>query len=409
MAVAGIVAEYNPLHRGHLYQMEATRKALGQDTAILCVMSGNFVQRGEPAIVSKHARAEAAVRCGADLVIELPTPWATATAETFARGAVSLLHAAGVVDCLSFGSESGDLIPLQRIAQAVDSPDYPEILRLYRMMPGRPFASARQLAVADLTGPAVAQRLEHPNDILAVEYLRALNCLGSAIRPLAVRRQGAEHDGKPVGNVASASAVRRMIRAGENAGNYLPEAMAEILRRETEAGRAPAGMGQVERAVLSRLRTMGEEEFALYDQGGEGVGNRLFRAVHGAATLEEVLALAKTRRYPMARLRRMVLHAWLDIRPGQTPALPPYLRVLAIGRRGRELLRRMKETALLPVVIRPGQTRKLSGPTAALFALEARCTDLYTLAWPRPVAPGEEYIRGPVVLPLQEGDQAKED
>ena len=408
MAVAGIVAEYNPLHRGHLYQIEATRKALGQDTAILCVMSGNFVQRGEPAIVGKHARAEAAVRGGADLVIELPTPWATATAETFARGAVSLLHATGVVDCLSFGSESGDLIPLQRIAQAVDGPDYPEILRLYRMIPGRTFAAARQMAVADLTSPVVAQRLEQPNDILAVEYLRALSHLGSPIRPLAIRRQGAAHDGEPVGNVASASAIRRMIRTGEETGDYLPEAMTEILRREKESGRAPAGMELAERAVLARLRTMSEADFALYDRGGEGVNNRLFHAARMAASLEEVLTLAKTRRYPMARLRRMVLHAWLDIRPGQVPSLPPYLRVLAIGRRGRELLRRMKETALLPVVIRPVQARKLPGPAAALFALEARCTDLYTLTWPEPAAPGEEYIRGPVVLPLQEGNQVKE-
>ena len=409
MAVAGIIAEYNPLHRGHIYQMEATRAAMGPDTAILCVMSGNFVQRGEPALLEKHARAEAAVRCGADLVVELPTPWATATAETFARGAVSLLQAAGVVDCLSFGCESGDLIPLQRIAEAVDSPEFSEVLGVYRMLPGRSFAAARQMAVADLTGPATAAHLERPNDILAVEYLRALRHVGSPIRPLAIQRRGAAHDGDPVGEVASAAAVRRMVAAGEDPAPYLPEPMAEILRREEAEGRAPARLAAVERAILGRLRSMEEEDFAPYDRGREGLSRRLCRAARGAASLEELLTMAKTRRYPMARLRRMVLHAWLDIRPGELPPLPPYLRVLAIGPRGRELLRRMKEAASLPVLIRPAAARNLPAPAAALFRKEARCTDLYTLTWPKPAAPGEEFLRGPVVLGGRTAGEEKED
>ena len=250
MAVAGIIAEYNPLHRGHLYQMEATRAALGADTAILCVMSGNFVQRGEPAVLEKHARAEAAVRCGADLVVELPTPWAAATAETFARGAVSLLHAAGVVDCISFGSESGDLIPLQHIAEALEDPDFPEILQIYRMVPGRPFAAARQMAVADLTGPVTAERLSQPNDILAVEYLRALRRLDSAIRPLAIQRRGPGHDAPEEGGGISGLALRRLMISGGDPAPYLPRPMADIFRREAAAGRAPASLEAAERAVL---------------------------------------------------------------------------------------------------------------------------------------------------------------
>jgi len=408
MAVAGIVAEYNPLHSGHLLQMSATRDALGEDVGVICVMSGNFVQRGEPAILDKHTRAEAAVRCGADLVIELPTPWATATAETFARGAVSLLEAAGVVDCLSFGSESGDLIPLQRIVDALESPEFPELLRRHRMFPGRTFAAARQLAVADLVGPAAADCLERPNDILGVEYLRALRYVNSSIRPLAIRRRGAAHDGEVSEGIASASVIRRMIAAGEEFSAYLPPVMTQLLAREQEAGRAPVRMETVERAVLARLRTMSEEDFAPYDRGREGLSNRLFHAVQGAASLQELLELAKTRRYPMARLRRMVLHAWLDIRPDELPALPPYIRVLAVGAQGRGLLRQMKETARLPVVIRPAGAEKLDGAAACLFRLEARCTDLYTLAWPVPAAPGLEYRKGPVVLTDRARDRKKE-
>lgn len=402
MPVAGIIAEYNPLHLGHLRQMEATRAALGPDTAILCVMSGNFVQRGEPALVEKRARAAAAAACGADLVLELPTPWAAATAERFAQGAVSLLERTGVVDCLSFGSESGDLIPLQRIAQALADPDYPEILSLYRLTSGRPFAAARQMAVADLVGEAAAAHLEHPNDILAVEYLRALDRLGSAIRPLAIPRQGPAHDQpQPQGALASASALRRIILDGRDSTPYLPGPMAAALAKERAAGQAPASLAAVERAILSQLRRMGPEELAVYDRGREGLCHRLYRAVQSGANLQEVLDLAKTRRYPMARLRRMVLHAWLGLDLTALPEEPPYLRVLAIGRQGRQLLRRMKETARLPVLVRPSQTRALPPQAAALLEQEGRWTDLYTLAWPVPTVPGEEFRRGPVFPPVQ--------
>lgn len=193
MAVAGVIAEYNPFHRGHAWQIAEIRRRLGDGTAVVACMSGNFVQRGEFAVLGKRGRAEAALLGGADLVLELPTPWSAAGAERFAQGGVSLLAAAGVVTHLAFGSESGDLRPLRAAADCLDGEAYRAGLR--RLLGGgMTFAAARQEAVRGLTDREAADCLSRPNDILAVEYLRSLKALGGGIQPLALPRVGAGHD-----------------------------------------------------------------------------------------------------------------------------------------------------------------------------------------------------------------------
>ena len=192
MNICGIICEYNPFHNGHRYMIEAVRDKLGDDCAVVCAMSGDFVQRGEAAIFSKHDRARAAVAGGADLVLELPLPWCMAPAETFARGGVGLLAATGVVTHLAFGSESGDLAALEKTARALLDPDLEPLLK-EELAAGQPYAAARQRAVERLTGEG-ADVLARPNDILAVEYLKAMYQKGINLIPLAVPRMGAEHD-----------------------------------------------------------------------------------------------------------------------------------------------------------------------------------------------------------------------
>ena len=383
METAGIVAEYNPFHRGHAWHIAETRRRLGGDAPVVCVMSGHWVQRGECALADKWLRAALALDRGADLVVELPTPWAMASAESFARGAVSLLAATGVVDVLSFGSETGELAPLEEAAAALDAPDYPERLRA-ALGRGLSFPAARQEA-------AGAACLSAPNNNLGVEYLRSLRALGSTIRPLTVPRQGAGHDGPAAGGFASASELRRLLRAGrgEEAAPYLTAPWSGEL----------ADMQHIERAVLSRLRTMGEGDWAALPDGGgaEGLPSRLVKAAREAAGLEEFYALAKTRRYPHARLRRLALAAFLGLRAAERPAAPPYVRVLGLGGRGRALLRRMKDTCPLPVIVKPAQARELDGPARTLFESEARYTDLYGLCFPAPRPCGAEWIHSPVV------------
>ena len=207
MAVAGIIAEYNPLHGGHLYQLRQVRERLGPETAVLCAMSGNFVQRGDLALLPKHARAEAAVRSGADLVLEIPLSWACAPAERFARGGVEVLLGTGLVTHLAFGSESGDAEAIRRAAEGLESPDFPA--RLRRQLGGAvSFAAARQRALAELIGAEGADVLSRPNDILAVEYAKALRWAGGGAELVAIPRKGAGHDGDG-GEYPSAGSIRR--------------------------------------------------------------------------------------------------------------------------------------------------------------------------------------------------------
>ena len=376
--VAGIVAEYNPFHRGHAHQIAETRRALGADCAVLCVMSGDFVQRGDAAVFDKFSRAEAAVRGGADLVLELPLRWSLSSAEGFARGAVHLLKAAGVVTHLSFGSETGALPSLRHAADGLRDPALGELLR-EELKRGLSFPAARQNALERLIGEDAAA-LSNPNDLLAVEYLRAISDLEAALEPVAVRRVGAGHDQAGESDYPSASRLRERMRAGEDVSAWAPQLPKS----------KPVFLDDLEIAILSRLRALPPEAFAALPDCAEGLENVLYKAVHSEAALDDILAAAKSRRYPMSRLRRMLLCAALGVR--KSDALPPYLRVLAANEQGRALLRTMRETASLPVITKPAAAREMPE-----FRLTADAHDLYVLAQPDKT-PGQDWRRSPVML-----------
>lgn len=394
-----MIIEYNPMHSGHLRLLTETRALLGPETAFVGVMSGNFVQRGDFAVVNRQARARAAVESGVDLVLELPLPWAVSSAEGFARGGVEVLEAAGVVTRLAFGSECGETAPLLEAAACLNSPDYRAALRR-RLDRGIPFAACRQAAVEELLGQPQAALLESPNNNLGVEYCRALLERNSPIRPLTILRTGDPHDSaEAVGEYPSASALRALLRAGERekALALMTPAMADAYREEEAAGRAPVLAETCERAILARLRSMTAADFAALDEGREGLGNRLYNAVRTSATVEEILETAKTKRYAYARLRRMVLWAYLGLTPAQRPEHVPYLRVLAANETGRALLGRMRDTASVPVLTKPGHARRLDPEAQALFELEARAADLYALAYPTLAAGSGAWREGPVI------------
>lgn len=396
MNIAGITAEYNPFHTGHAYQISALKAQLGPDTSVVAVMSGSWVQQGRPAVTDKWTRARMALNGGADLILELPTVWAAASAESFARGAVELLCRCGVIDTLCFGSETGELVPLLAAAECLDSPDYPEQLRK-ALEGGASFAAARQAAVEALIGPAGAA-LASPNNNLGVEYLRALRSLHSNIKPVTIRREGAAHNSldRTGEGFRSATQLRQHLARGEweAVRPYVPAGNLDVLQ---SAPLADPRLG--ERAVLACLRKMTAEDWAkLPDAGaGEGLPQRLERAGRQCRSLDDFFTLAKTRRYAMARLRRMALWAFLGLTAADVPAEPPYLRVLGFNARGREVLKRMKTTAQLPILTKPAHARELDGPGRRLFELEARCTDLYGLFLPQLPPPGQEWTRGPVM------------
>ena len=373
MGVVGIIAEYNPFHAGHALHIRETRNLLG-DCAVVAVMSGNFVQRGECALLDKWTRARAALEGGADLVLELPTVWAAASAEGFARGAVGVLAATGVVTHLSFGSECGEVDGLRQVAACLDSAAYRAGLRRF-LDGGLSFAACRQGAVGDLLGEGPAGLLTCPNNNLGIEYIRALSGLGSEIRPVTVRRAGAGHDGGDHPEYPSASFLRERILAGELPADN------------------PASLKYGERAALARLRAMDQGDFAALPDCGEGLDRRLFRAVRQGRSLEEAYALAKTKRYAHARIRRALLWGALGLREDHRPGEVPYLRVLGASGRGREVLREMKGRAAVPLVTKPAHGRGMP-----LLELEARCTDFYQLCRREPGGCGLEWTANPVMV-----------
>lgn len=399
MRTAGIISEYNPFHRGHAWQLGELRRRLGAETAVVCAMSGSFVQRGDFAVMRTHARAEAAVRGGADLVLELPLPWAIASAEGFAAGGVGVLAATGAVDTLVFGSECGDTETLKAVAAALESESFAAYLR-QGLQEGVSFAAAREAAARKLLGERAAV-LAQPNDILGVEYCKAIARQAAALMPLALPRRGVGHDdGGAAEGFASASRIRELLINGACADEFLTPESAAICARECAAGRAPVTMANAERAILARLRAMREEDFAPFDGGGEGLYHRFYDAVQRETSIEDILAAAKSKRYAYARLRRLLLAVYLGITPEDTPQRVPYLRVLACNARGREVLKTMKTTAAAPILTKSAQVRRLDADAQRLFALTARAEEQYTLAYPSlaEARPGSAWTTDPVIL-----------
>lgn len=388
MSTAGIVAEYNPFHNGHAYHIARTRE--NGATAVVCVMSSWFVQRGETALMHPNARARMALMNGADLVVSLPTPWACAAAQTFARGAVGLLDAMGCVDTLSFGSECADVELLRAASCAVDDYTVRESMRA-NLLSGVSFASARQRAVEELD-PCVASVLSSPNDTLAVEYIRAIDTLKSNLSLFAVKREGVGHDsGEAVNSFASASLIRSRVKSGEGFFDLMPESAAEILTSEIESGRAPADIRVLEKAILACLRVSTPEEIAAVPDISEGLENRIYSASRSASSLDELYSLAKTKRYSHARIRRAVAALLLGIEAADCEGIPPYIRVLGFNAIGREKLRAMRSSAKLPIVMRAADIKKLGERAKRVFSIEERAADLFSLALPAVMPCGAEY------------------
>ena len=380
MNICGIVCEYNPFHKGHLYQLEESKRRLGEETVTVGVMSGDYVQRGEPAIFSKFARAEAACRCGVNLVVELPLPWSLSSAEGFAAGAVAILSALGCTH-LSFGSESGELEVMETLAECLLNPLTLEAIKKHMTAePSLSFAAARQLVLEEKMGEQ-AKLIEKPNNILGVEYLKAIYKQNAAMTPITVKRSGSGHDEAGEGEIRSASELRQLLRQGEDVSAYIPAAAMAVFRRELEQGRAVLNTRDMELAFLSRLRMLDEKAFLSLPDGGDGVGQRLYKAAKEEPTLDFILTAAKTKRVALSRLRRMCMVAALGINAELAAGEPPYIRVLAANEKGRAYLRQVAGKTTIPVLTKPAAVKELGDRAQAMFAAGASAHDLYTLSF----------------------------
>ncbi|MDR1217020.1 MAG: nucleotidyltransferase family protein [Oscillospiraceae bacterium] len=389
MDVAGIICEYNPFHSGHAAHIARTRSLLGGASAIVCCMSGNFVQRGELAVMGKHARAEAAVLCGADLVIELPLPCALSSAERFALGGVRMLDALGVCGYLSFGSESGDLALLESVRSALDTAHAEEITKR-ELARGKSYAAARAAAVAEILGYA-APAPGAPNDMLGVEYLRAIAATGARLTPIAVPRAAG----------AQASAIREQMRTGvSDWTRFVPAHAAEIFARELAAGRAPVPASGSDAAALSRLRALRRDGYLSLPDASDGAGERLMRYARREPSLLAIAERTKTKRYVMSRIKRMIMCACLGIKAGDADASPGYIRVLAANGTGTALLREINKQAAIPVITKPAAAKRLPGRALEQFQKTAAATDFYVLSHPAEPTRrgGQEWTMSPVIL-----------
>ncbi|MEA4964964.1 MAG: nucleotidyltransferase family protein [Oscillospiraceae bacterium] len=371
MKTAGIICEYNPFHLGHQAQFRRIRETLGEDTALVCLMSGNYVQRGEPALYEKSVRAEAALRGGADLVLELPVTCALRSAEGFADGGVAILDGLSVVDTLSFGCESSE--GLWETARLLRSEAFPPLLRR-ELETGSSFAAARQRALEALGGDG--RTVASPNNILGVEYCKSLQRRGSGLEILPILRRGGYHELEPDAASPSATSLRRT----EDFSAYVP---AET--RRCYEGRPQYRREYGERAMLARLRMLGEAEFAAVPYGGEGLWRKVMRACQSGGSVEEILRSAKSKRYAYTRLSRLLLCACLGISQARLDEAPPYVRVLGFRETGRALLRRARDAGSVPLC---SAGARCGGEFAAL---ERRCDLLYDLFCEK--LPGESEPR----------------
>ena len=329
----GIICEYNPLHIGHKKQIDRIRETFGDGVTIVCAMSGNFVQRGAPAILEKSCRARAAIVSGADLVLELPVTTSLSSAEGFAAGGVSILGK--FCDYLCFGAETADGSALLHAAQAQLSADFPPLLR-QELDTGKSFPAARQAALEHMG--VDSELLRQPNNILGMEYCKAILSQGCAMKPFPIHRQGSYHAEIADSENPSATAVRNLMLTAYNWKSCVPKQAREIFAH------APLHtIAAGERAILAKLRTMNDAEFEALPYGSEGLWRKFMHACREEATLEEIVTATKSKRYTRTRIQRMVMCAFLGITREILEAEVPYTRVLAFNGKGREILRAAKK------------------------------------------------------------------
>ena len=369
MSISGIICEYNPFHAGHWKQIDFLRR---RGDAVVCLMSGNFVQRGHPAIFDKMARARAAVDCGADLVLELPVQYALSSAEGFAFGGVEILSK--LCDHLCFGAENADCEALMEAAQALHSSKFSEKLRDF-LDQGLSFPAARAEALAQLGVDKVL--VETPNNILAVEYCKAILAQNSVLTPLPIHRGGSYHDSTPDVENPSATSLRFLIQNGQKWENFLPKHAFSIL---SVAPIHTIEMG--EKAILARLRTMTDAEFEALPYGSEGLWRKLMHASRKQTTLEDIITATKSKRYTRTRIDRMVMCAYLGLTAEDLRIPAPYCRVLAFNDTGRAILSKERDN---------GYFVNIGTDTRHPYQqIEQRCGSLYGLFAERPAPPDAE-------------------
>ena len=383
MRTLGIIAEYNPLHNGHLYQMRKCRE-MAQADNIVVIMSGDFTQRGEAAVMDKWTRSRLAVENGADLVIELPFAYAVNSAEYFARGGVRILDALGCVTHLGFGAESESLEQLQKIARetADESPEFQEMLQQY-LSEGMTYARAREMTTTELLGEETAGHVQTPNNILAIEYLKQLHLCGSGIEPVMITRKGAGyHAETPEGGFASATAIRRTLTPEERKA-FVPENVDKALA-------AAPSQGNCFHLIQSKILSSTPEQLAEVFSMSEGLENRMKDQIRRSRTLDEFVDNVKSKRYPETRIRRILCQMLMGLKEFEDEF---YVRLLAASSKGTALLKQIKKNSDVQVITNINKEEQLP----ELIKYDILAGDMYNIITGADLYKKSDYVVHPFI------------
>ncbi len=432
MKVLGIVTEYNPFHNGHAYHIEQS-KALTGCEAVVCVMSGNFIQRGEPALINKFARTEIALNSGVDLVIELPLPYAMSSAEAFGFGAIKILDSIGIVDCISFGSENADIDALRIISDVlVNEPqEYKDELKKH-LSSGLSFPNCRQNALQkyfenhplENFDANISNFLETSNNILGIEYLKAIIKLKSSIKPFTIKRIVNNYNSTALtGDISSATAIRKSIKnifvedknllfsdidQGQlpvNIAQTIPPSSKIIIEREFKSGRGPNSIYQLENILLAFIRQTSIEKLREVPGVSEGLEYRIKKAGELSGNLDELLSNICTKRYTQTRLQRILFSLLAGFTKADMDLFsqyggPQYSRILGFNKVGRELLSKMKKSSSLPIITKTADYKNSCNKLLTrMLEIEAHSTDMYVLGYKNPTfkKAGQEFTQNIII------------
>lgn len=378
MKVAAIISEYNPFHTGHKYHIERTKELCGADY-VVAIMSGNFVQRGDAALFPKEFRAKAAIESGVDLVIELPTIFAMQSAEFFAKSSVTIANSLGIVDFLSFGAECADVKKIMDISRllANEPPEFSDILKK-KMDSGTTYPTAVTKAVREVLGDEFAEIISSPNNVLAIEYCKALISAKSNITPIAVKRIGSAHDSEVANDdFASASLIRNLILDDKVSDglSFVPDECKSIFESAK-----PHSINVMEKSIFAELIKIPSDFLSNISDVSEGLENRIKSAANEASTFDELISAVKTKRYTQSRLRRILLSAYLGITNEYRKLSVPYIKILDHNEKGQELISKMKKTSTLPIARNTSQINKLGDEfIKTIWERERTFDKIYTL------------------------------
>jgi len=396
--IIGIAAEYNPFHTGHLYQIQQIQEKYQPD-AIVAVMSGNFVQRGEPAFFDKWTRTRMALLNGVDIVLELPVIYATAAAEDFADGAVQILEKSGIVNYLCFGSECGN-IELLKKAAVPETEAFRQAFRHF-LIQGMSYPAARSKAYRQEYGIELVK----PNDILGAEYIRALSRQNSKIIPLTIKRIGNYNDKSLSSPFASGSALREGIRQEKfkEVLEYIPENIIPIWKNLWEQGVIPVFPDHFKTMFHYAARMQKAEGIKQIFEVSEGLENKIIESIQQNDSLFDVAYAVKSKRYTLAKIKRILMHILLQIKQSDVNLYRqcPYIRILGFRRQKQEHIARMIRNSPLPILANLKKTEgQLDERGAALLAMEVRATDIYFLGNPQIQlhTMGQDYTHPMVLL-----------